>query len=62
MSVVGLVGGGDCFGRTVFRVTELAGDPEGFEVGEGSSAGEVTEVLRPVEHLRERGYGFDLHG
>ena len=41
---------------------ELAGDPEGFEVGEGSSAGEVAEMLGPVEHLREGGYGFDLHG
>ena len=43
-------------------VGELAGDPEGFEVGEGSSAAEVAEMLGPVEHLRERGYGFDLHG
>ena len=41
---------------------ELAGDPEGFEVGEGSSAGEMAEMLGPVEHLRERGDGFDLHG
>ena len=39
---------------------ELASDPEGFEVGEGSAAGEVAEMLGPVEHLCECGYGFDL--
>ena len=44
VGVVGLVGGGD--GQ--FAGVELAGDPEGFEVGEGASAGEVAEVLRAV--------------
>ena len=57
VGVVGLIGGGDGFAGS-----ELAGDPEGFEVGEGSSAGEMAEMLGPAEHLCERGDGFDLHG
>ncbi len=57
MGVVRLIGGGDGFAGS-----ELASDPEGFEVGEGSSAGEVAEMLGPVEHLRQSGDGLDLHG
>ena len=56
VGVVGLIGGGDRFLGGV-----LSGDPEGFEVGEGSSTGEMAEVLRQAEHLCERGYGFNLH-
>ncbi len=48
--VVGLCGGGDGLAGV-----ELAGDPEGFEVGEGSSAGEVAEVLGEAEHPGECG-------
>jgi hypothetical protein len=54
---VGLVGGGDGVGGV-----ELAGDPEGFEIGEGSAAGEMAEMLRPAEHLGERVDSFKLHG
>src|SRR5271170_1443228 len=57
VSVVGLVGGGDCFARH-----ELASHPKGFEVREGAAAGEMAEVLRPLKHLCEGRYGFDLHG
>jgi hypothetical protein len=62
VSVVGLIGGGDCPGSAVLGVAELASDPEGLEVCEGASAAEMTQMLRPVEHIRERSDGFDLHG
>lgn len=57
MSVVGLIGGGNTLARC-----ELAGDPQRFEVGEGSSAAQVAQMMRPVKHLRQRGDGFNLHG
>ena len=53
VGVVGLIRGSDGFAGG-----KLAGDPEGFEVGEGSAAAEVAEMLGPVEHLCESSYGF----
>src|SRR6185312_10095664 len=57
MGVVGLIGGGDQLAGG-----ELSGDPEGFEVGEGPSAGEMAEMFRPMEHLCEGSDSLNLHG
>jgi hypothetical protein len=71
MGVVGLGGGEDeggagGFGSQAGRVGVLgpkaAGDPEGFEVGDGSAAGEVAEMLGEREHAGEVGDGFNFHG
>src|SRR3984885_252989 len=59
--VVSLIRGSDCHRTPVVRVAKLTGNPEGFEVGKGPSTGEVAEVTAELEHLRECGYGFDLH-
>jgi hypothetical protein len=41
---------------------ELAGDPEGFEVGKGAAAGEVAKMLRPAEHCGQGSDRLHLHG
>jgi hypothetical protein len=52
--------------RRSFAWSELASDPEGFEIREGAAAGEMAEVasvfFRPMEHLCEGRNGFELHG
>ena len=59
---MGLVRGGDGLGFSFGSASELACDPEGFEVGEGSSTGEVAKMLGQVKHFGEGVYSFDLHG
>src|SRR5271156_6074726 len=45
MRVVRLFGSND-----TFTGSQLTGDPECFQVGKGSSAGEMPEVFRPAKH------------
>ncbi len=55
VSVVGLVGGGDSL-----PWQELAGDPEGFEVGEGSAGTEMAEGARVCLPAMEQSRTFLL--
>ena len=61
MGVVGLRGGEDESGAGGFG-SQTRGDPEGFEIGDGSTAGEVAEMLGQAEHAGEVGDGFNFHG
>jgi len=56
VGVVSLLGADDALAGG-----ELAGEPEGFKVGEGSAGGEVAEEVVPAEHGGDRADGFDLH-
>jgi len=57
VGVVGLFGTDDAFAGS-----DLAGGPEGLEVGDGAAGGEVAEVfMAPPEHVGDLGDGFHLH-
>ena len=41
--------------------SELPGDPECLEIGEGSAAGQVAKMFVPAEHGGDFAHRFDLH-
>ena len=60
VGVVCLVGCGHR-ARSSLLAMQLAGNPQRLKVGEGSAAGEMAEMLRKTEHLRQRRNRLQLH-
>ena len=62
VGVVGLVGGGDGFGRSVFGVASWPATQRASRLAKVPPLVRWPRCWGQLEHLCERGYGFDLHG